>query len=161
VKATCMDVSRDSRCWYLTMVVSKNPPRHPLCCDLRCACLGETASIGPSESATQLHLPCMHVSESTPSSCYLCIHLAHNQIDHDLSYDYDVRQTDSPKHALSVTTPLYDDNPVGPPAIEPPDLGRGSRTINRYCRKNNNNQNFVDCTKSLVVYSRNNLGQVE
>jgi hypothetical protein len=120
--------SRDSCCWYVTLVDPKNAPRgipSAATCVARRVDRAERAS----ESATQLHLSCMHVFDSTPSSCYLCIHSAHNHIDHDLSYDYDVRQTDLPKHAPSVTTPLYD-NPVGPPAIEARnlDVDRGRPT---------------------------------
>lgn len=122
VKATCMVVSRDSRCWYLTMVNPNNAPRSIPSAAATCVARRVDRAERASESATQLHLPCMHVFESTLllSSCCSCTHLAHDHIDHDLSYDYDVRQTDSPKHALSVTTPLYDDDPVGPPAIETP-----------------------------------------
>jgi hypothetical protein len=128
-KATCMVVPKNFRGWYVTLVGPSIAPRgiHPLCCcDLRCA---PRRSGRASESATQLHPSYMHVFDSTPSSCCSCTYLAHIHIDHDLSYDYDVRQTDLPKHAPSVTTPLYD-NPVGPPAIEARnlDVDRGRPT---------------------------------
>lgn len=106
----------------VTLVNPNNAPRSIPSAAATCVARRVDRAERASESATQLHLPCMHVFESTLllSSCCSCTHLAHDHIDHDLSYDYDVRQTDSPKHALSVTTPLYDDDPVGPPAIETP-----------------------------------------
>jgi hypothetical protein len=131
--------SRGPRCCCVILVDPKNPPRHPSPL-LRLALRG--ASIGPSKRASRRHNSTSHaciVFESTLSSCCSCTHPAHIHIDHDLSYDYDVRQTDLPKHAPSVTTPLYDDNPVGPPVIEPRnlDVDRGRSTgISETTKKN-------------------------
>jgi hypothetical protein len=118
-KATWMVVPRRPLLACNPGRLQESAEKHPLCCDLRCA---PRRSGRASRRHNSTSHAC-HVFESTLlllSSCCSCTHLAHDHIDHDLSYDYDVRSIDLPKHALSVTTPLYDDDPVGPPAIETP-----------------------------------------